>query len=398
MRKFFPLIVFSLIATLALGQSSPAKQKGIYIPKDLQDIDLNDTTAKWNWCNTLQSPDVIILWEQPFGTDPGKAPQLDGHDMTVDVNNVMERVQSFYNYFRDSLDFLSVPSNADSLKMMVMLNYSLESTAYGGTYDGRIGAMWVSPNRIQDRKLNVIAHELGHSFQHQIVVDGAGVNWGSAGFNEMVSQWMLWRVNPDWPTDENYHLKAFRNEAHRAYLSHENRYRSPYVIEYWAQRRGQKHIARLYREGRRDEDPAMTYMRVNGLTLQQYSDEMFDCYTRLLTFNFTYAYAQTRRHADTFNTRLDTIAPGHYRIPADLCPEQYGFNAIRLPKDIKANKVKVTNVKVPRDNKLRWAVVDGVNCRYLLVMNEPKKYVRIARNVEKQEPLPTISYDVKIKK
>ena len=43
--------------------------------------------------------------------------------------------------------------------MMVMLDYSLEGTAYGGDYDGQIGALWIAPNRVQDVPLNCIAHE-----------------------------------------------------------------------------------------------------------------------------------------------------------------------------------------------------------------------------------------------
>ena len=73
---------------------------------------------------------------------------------------------------------------------MVMVNYSLEGTAYGGTYDDFIGALWVTPNRIQDQKLNCLAHELGHSFQLQIMADKTGEAWGGSGFFEMTSQWM----------------------------------------------------------------------------------------------------------------------------------------------------------------------------------------------------------------
>ena len=62
--------------------------------------------------------------------------------------------------------------------MMVMINYSLEGTAYGGDYDQQIGALWAAPNRIQDEKLNCVAHELGHSFQAQISCDGEGEAWG----------------------------------------------------------------------------------------------------------------------------------------------------------------------------------------------------------------------------
>ena len=366
-------------------------QKRVYIPKDLRGIDLNDSTSKWSWHNSVQTDDVAFFWEGSFGHDPAKAPNLKGKPMTFDLDNVVRRVQYFYDFYRDSLHFLSTPSNADSLKMMVMINYSLEGTAYGGDYDGRIGALWVAPNRIQDRHLNCLAHELGHSFQRQIISDGAGEAWGGSGFFEMASQWMLWQVNPDWPTEENYHLQAFRKATHKAFLSPENIYRSPYVLEYWAEKHGRAHIAQLFREGKRGEDPAMTYMRLNGLTQQQFCDELFDCYSRLLNFDFSHAYSQTRRHACTFNTPLDTISAGHYRIPADCQPEPYGFNAIKIGK---SQKAKIKNIRAPKGHSLRWAIVDEPTCRYLLVMNQPERHSRLSHRRAGTDALPTISYEI----
>ncbi|MBP5360886.1 MAG: hypothetical protein J6129_05340 [Bacteroidaceae bacterium] len=382
-----PFVLIILAATVGLSA-----QKHVYIPRDLRGIDLNDSTSKWNWRNSAQTEDLVFFWERPFGANPAKAPALEGKPMTFDLDNVVKRVQHFYEYFRDSLQFILPGGNADSLKMMVMINYSLEGTAYGGDYDGRIGALWVAPNRIQDRHLNCLAHELGHSFQRQITSDGTGEAWGGSGFFEMTSQWMLWRVNPNWPTEENYHLQAFRKATHKAFLSGENIYRSPYVIEYWAEKHGLPHIANLYREGKRGEDPAITYMRVNHLSQKDFCDELFDCYTRLLNFDFRHAYNETRRHACTFNTPLDTISAGHYRIPGNNKPEPYGFNAIKLTK---TQQAKVKNICAPKGYKLRWTIVDEPNCRYLLVMNQPQKHPRMPhRGRAKADPLPTIGYDI----
>ena len=209
----------------------------------------------------------------------------------------------------------------------------------------------------------------------------------------MASQWMLWQVNPDWPTEENYHLQAFRKATHKAFLSPENIYRSPYVLEYWAEKHGRAHIAQLFREGKRGEDPAMTYMRLNGLTQQQFCDELFDCYSRLLNFDFSHAYNQTRRHACTFNTPLDTISAGHYRIPADCQPEPYGFNAIKIGK---SQKAKIKNIRAPKGHSLRWAIVDEPTCRYLLVMNQPEQHSRLSHRKAGTDALPTISYEIKV--
>ena len=105
--------------------------------------------------------------------------------------------------------------------------------------------------------MNCMAHELGHSFQLQIPADSVGDAWGGSGFFEMTSQWMLWQVNPDWLTDENYHFEAFKQLTHKAYLHLDNIYHSPFVIQWWSDLHGRKSIAELYprqdRRGPRDD-------------------------------------------------------------------------------------------------------------------------------------------------
>ena len=239
---------FVLLAFL-LAFAQPARaQKAVFLPDSLRIYDLNDTASRWCWQRSAQTDDLVFFWEKGFGDDLARAPQLDGHDMRVDLPNLKSRVQHFYRYFRDTLRFTLPGSKADRYKMMVMLHYSLEGTAYGGTYDNFIGALWVAPNRIQDRKLNCLAHELGHSFQLQIPADSVGDAWGGSGFFEMASQWMLWQVNPDWIKDEYYHFEAFRKLTHKAFLHLDNIYHSPYVLEYWAELRGLPSIGELFRQ------------------------------------------------------------------------------------------------------------------------------------------------------
>ena len=72
---------------------------------------------------------------------------------------------------------------------------------------------------------------------------------------------MLWRVNPDWLSEEKFHFDAFRKLTHKRYLHMENIYHSPYVIEWWAEKHGLESIAQLYREGKVGEDPVVTYKR-----------------------------------------------------------------------------------------------------------------------------------------
>ena len=160
------IFIFLLIGLLA-GSSLSAQQpvlpegKAIYVPKDLQGMDLNNPESKWSYHRMVCTENFVIFWEKGFGKDLANPPQLEGHNMQVDLHNLEEKLERFYRFFRDTLKFSKPGSKCDKYRMMVMLNYSLEGTAYGGDYDGEIGALWIAPNRVQDKKLNCIAHELG---------------------------------------------------------------------------------------------------------------------------------------------------------------------------------------------------------------------------------------------
>lgn len=74
--------------------------------------------------------------------------------------------------------------------------------------------------------------------------------------------------------------------THKAYLHLENIYHSPYVLEYWGMKRGLPFIAELYRQGKRGEDPVITYKRMTGLDQKQFCDEMFDAYRHFINWDF----------------------------------------------------------------------------------------------------------------
>lgn len=347
--KCLCLITISLVSNLVYAQ------KKLYIPKDLQGMNLKADTSKWSLNRSIETDDLIFMWERGFGNDVSNPPQLKGHDMSFNLLNLRDRIQTFYHFFRDTLGFVTphYQSKADQYKMMVMVNYSLDGTAYGGTYDNFIGALWVAPNRIQDTKMNCMAHELGHSFQAQIMADSIGQCWGGTGFFEMASQWMLWQVNPDWITDENYHFEAFKTLTNKAFLHMDNIYHSPYVLQWWSDLHGRQFIAELFRQGVIGEDPVMTYKRMNGLSQSAFCDEIFRGYQHLVNFDFTHAYKETRQYAATFNTELETCSNGWLR-PKSL-PEGYGFNAIKLDDLVNLNS-PIFHLHL-RGNQLRYGFV-----------------------------------------
>ena len=395
--------------TLALvffvGMAVCAKsQKKVFIPEDLRKMNLESDTSKWCWKRSAETRDLIFMWERGFGNDLQDPPMLDGKPMAFNLSVLMERVQSFYTFFHDTLKFVQSGSKADRYKMMVMVMYSLDGTAYGGTYDNFIGGLWVAPNRIQDKTMNSMAHELGHSFQLQIPADSVGEAWGGSGFYEMTSQWMLWQVNPWWLRDENYHFEAFKNLTHKAYLSMDNIYHSPYVIQWWSDLHGKQSIAELYRQGRIGEDPVITYKRMYNLSQNKFNIEMLRGYQHLVNLDYKHAHKETRPYACTFTCLLDTLQGGWMQ-PRNI-PEEYGFNAIPLPVarkvrvELKGGGIHFGFVGVTTDGESLYGEPDSPVFRcpngkvlkhlYLVVMGAPKEHVQLYRHSGNDDaPLPS---------
>ena len=302
--------------------------KKIHIPEEWGGQDPYDPESQWSYSRMFCTENTAIFWQKGFGADPSEAPDLCGHPMRWDINNLAENIERFYKCYRDEMKFILPGSLADEYRMVVHVRYDLEGTAYGGDVDGTIGALWVTPGRIQDERLNCIAHELGHSFQSQISCDDMGQAWGGSPFFEMTSQWMLWYVNPEWQTSEKYHWDAWNTLTHKSFLSFENMYHSPYVLEDWATRHGVQVIADLYREGKRGEDPVITYKRHFGLSQEQFNDEMWNTVCHFVNWDYERVWEESRPYANRNVTKLEPSCDGWQRISKENCPEDYGFNAI----------------------------------------------------------------------
>lgn len=363
MKKQLILLSF-MVTSGCFGLSVHAQQeqqsnllppgKALYQPKEFAGQDWHSDTSRYSYKRMACTDNLAIFWEKGFGTNLATPPDLDGHPMSVDLENLKRQLEKFYTFYRDSLKFVGPGSQSEKYRMMAMIQYSLEGTAYGGDYDQVIGAFWATPNRLQDPRLNCVAHELGHSFQMQQMADGEGVAWGGNGIFEMGAQWMLWHVNPHWIDDETYHWEAFKKNTHKAFLHVENIYRSPYVLEYWSEKHGLPFIGELFRQGRKGEDPVMTYQRMQNLTQEQFNDEMFDAYRHLINFDFKRVYSVTRPWANSlpdFKTCLEDKGKGWYRVKKAWCPENYGFNAIHLQVPKAGATVKVEFKGLPTEKE-----------------------------------------------
>ena len=92
---------------------SVAAQKRIYIPEDLRGMNLDSDTSKWCWKRSAETRDCIFMWERGFGNDLQNPPQLEGQPMDFNLSVLMNRVQSFYTFLRDTLQFVKGDSKAN---------------------------------------------------------------------------------------------------------------------------------------------------------------------------------------------------------------------------------------------------------------------------------------------
>ncbi len=354
--------VFSVLGSLQ-AQDTPSapgyklpEGKEIYIPEELRDNDFTNKDSQWSYYRMACTPNVVCFWEKGFGDDLNKAPDLEGKPMTVDLDNLLARVEYFYNVYRDMMGFIMPGSKAERYRMMVMLKYSLEGTAYGGCYDDVIGALWITPNRVQDKTLNCIAHEIGHSFQIQIACDGQSEGMGG-GIFETSAQWMLWQVNPRWTTDEYYHWEAYKKNIHLSLFHFENMYHAPFVLEYWSMLHGLTYMADMFRGGKKGEDFAQTYMRMYNVDVTQMGDELFDCYSRLITFDFPDKRKESLRYACEMRSEMKDTLDG-WKKPVNA-PQTYGFNVdeIPLPAVGKTVKVQFRGLSTQENTGYRYGLV-----------------------------------------
>jgi hypothetical protein len=89
----------------------------------------------------------------------------------------------------------------------------------------------------------------------------------------------------------------------------------------------------------------MTYRRLNSQTQDQFNDEMFDASRHFVTWDMPRIDKVAAKHANKHYTSITKASEeGWYQISSNTCPQNYGYNAIKL-------KVPAADTKVSLDFK-----------------------------------------------
>lgn len=343
------LLLLVICLTWTMTVHSEQKKKERYIPKKIGSVsDTNDyanPNSQFNYECMAESDNFVVFWDKSFGKDPTK--YMDPKKR-FNPNEFLKEGERFYHCFTDKLKFIKEgASYTDKYKMLLYIYNDSNATAYGWGADN-IGIMWFRPVRIQNFPYCTLAHELGHAFQYMTVVDG-GLGYidplkGSKGptLTEMTSQWMLWQVYPDWCTIENYHMKSYLGKTHYALMHQTNMYHSPYMLEYWSSKHGPSIIGRIWRETMKNEDPVAAYKRITKINQQKLNAEIYDAATHFVTWDLPRIEVQCKQYANMHYTKLEQKEDNWFQIAKSNCPQNYGYNAIRLKTPAPGTKIELS--------------------------------------------------------
>ena len=322
--------------------SSASASKEVLIPKRVNRVpdgnDYDNPESEFCYKRSKSSANFVLFWAKEYGDDPA-ANSVDEKRFSVD--EVLAECERFYDFYANELRWLDMrKSLASKYKFLIYVFGGDNTSAYGGNIDNKIGALWTPAVRIHRAPYGVLAHELGHGFQDILRADGSPT-FHELAIYEMTSQFMLFQVYPEWMTFENYHLVDLMKATHLAFLHEDNMYHAAYVLEYWSNKHGVEFVGRLWREADGKEDPVMAYKRLTLITQRQFDDEMFDAARRFVTWDIPRIEKVAARYANQHATSLVALADGWYKTAPDKCPQNYGYNAIRLEVPEAQTKVKL---------------------------------------------------------
>jgi len=304
--------------------------KETYIPARVwrvpENNDYNNDSSEYSHSRKAESENIAIFWAKEFGADPMRNPDS---TRRFNVSEALTECERFYKFYVNDLKIVQKGhSLTDKYKILLYVIGGNEQTAFGGGAEDKIGILWTPAVRMRKAPYGALAHELGHAFQYLASNDnGTGLK---GPIMEMSAQYMLWQVYPDWMTFENYHLVSFMKKTHYAFLHPTNMYHSPYVIEYWSHKHGVDFFGKLLRGVKKGEDPVMAYKRITNITQEQFNDEIFDASRRFITWDMARIAENARKYANQHVTVLQSVEDGWWEIAESNCPQNYGYNGIKL--------------------------------------------------------------------
>lgn len=378
------------------GNVKPELQlKQTYFPIQIWNVpdnnNYNDTASQFCIQRMKETPNLVAFWEKGFGANPTTAisPKY-----RFDIDDLMQDAEKMYEFYRDTLKFVK-PSNSltDKYRTNFYIYYNDDGTCYGGGAEEKVGAMWLSPGRIQNKPYGTIAHELAHAFQYLLSCDGYWAYTTSPEGSmiqpifELTAQYMLFQFYPEWMQFESYHVDNYLKNTHKPFLHEHLMYSAPYVLEYWAEKYGKDFIGKLWKSAIVGEDPIMTYKRITKTDQDAFNNEMLMASMKFISWDMNRIRDYAKDFAHKHSSKFTGVGDGWYRIDETKCPQNYGYNGIRLKVPESGSEVTLNFKGLPGFEGYRAIQTDKAGWRYGFVaekLNGERVYGKVNSEINAQ--------------
>ena len=335
--------VFFVITTLlfVFCQHSQA-QKTVYIPGSWaynaatqEYIEGGNPALSWSYNRSKQSDHCIIFWMPGFGADPTKCEPA----LAFDPDDVLRVAEDCYNLNVNTLGFKDTP-----YKIIILMNYDTGWVCYGGGYDFRCSALWLSPSTVHPAG-GALAHEVGHAFHYMSygVDSNGGADWtcwtgfhGAVGNGsttwEATAQWQSINVFPWIMFGESYPL--FGLECNYAQTHEWYRYQSFWWFTYLCQHYNDiKTVSGVWNYHETEiKDFNQVLMDFKKLSVNDLFALYFDYAMRCATFDYTVAEPWRNDFIGNFAYHYVSIGQDMFQVAYASVPQSTGFNVIELEK------------------------------------------------------------------
>ena len=341
-------IIFFALAVLMV--QSIYAQKTVYIPDSWkynattqEYTEDGNTELQWSFNRSKESDNCIIFWQKGFGSDPGKAPSLNGTSMSFDVDAVLRVAESCYDLNINKLGFSS-SNMRDKYKILILMNYTTTWTCYGAGYDFECSALWLNPATVKPAG-HALAHEVGHSFHYMCYAEAANYNHVSSqtigtGFHlpvgngqtiwEQTAQWQANQTYPSYMFSESYPL--FGNNANYAFTHEWMRYQSYWFLYYLCQHYNDiTTVAQVWKQPMTGAvDFNQSLMKLKGLSPEDFYKLYFDYALHCATYDFEAAAPYRSNYIGKFDYRAVQLDDSKYQVAYASVPQSTGFNVVEL--------------------------------------------------------------------
>ncbi|MFZ1676814.1 MAG: DUF6055 domain-containing protein [Saprospiraceae bacterium] len=309
-------------------------QKQIYIPQEWQQGGFDYSLTR-----SAESDNFIVFWGPLAGDDPTLAPG----DISFNPQNILNTAENLYKFYIDTIHFINDDAGLihQYKIILVMLNTwtGYDGWAYGGNYDGVVGAMWMHPQAASSGP--TLAHEFTHTLQNYTWMMNPG-----HGFIDSSYVGFFWETHAEFMALQRYPSVALEfdmarwlNTCQFHWSSTRHHYQAFVFLQFIKEKDGIGMINRMWNEANIGEHPLETYKRLKGITQSQLNDLFGEYAMRNVTWDYEIGDLLRERVSSlnpvfvshpTIIPELVDSSSQRYRIQNHLAPQDYGYNIIRL--------------------------------------------------------------------